>query len=244
MLDLLTDPQIWASLLTLTALEIVLGIDNLIFLSILSDRLPEAQRARARRIGLMLALGGRLALLMTLNWIIGLTSPLFSLFDVTISWRDIILIAGGLFLLVKATTEMHHLVEGAGADGPTRATAGFTSVIIQIFMLDLVFSLDSILTAVGMTDHLPIMVTAIIIAMGIMLAAAEPVAGFINQHPNVKMLAQAFLLLIAVALIADGMHFHIPRGYLYFAIAFSSMVEVLNILAARRRKAKQFKMSE
>jgi len=239
MLTLLTDPQVWASLLTLTALEIVLGIDNLIFLSILSDRLPEAQRARARRIGLLLALGGRLALLTAINWIIGLTSPLFSLFDITISWRDIILIGGGLFLLVKATTEMHHLVEGAGKDGPTRPPATFTSVILQILALDLVFSLDSILTAVGMTDHLPVMIAAVIIAMGVMLAAAEPMAGFINQHPNVKMLAQSFLLLIAMALIADGAHFHIPRGYLYFAIAFSAMVEFLNILVARRRKAKR-----
>ncbi|RMF08788.1 MAG: TerC family protein [Alphaproteobacteria bacterium] len=239
MLSLFTDMEVWASLLTLTALEIVLGIDNLIFLSIISDRLPEAARARARRLGLGLALIGRIGLLTILTWIIGLTAPLFVVFEVTVSWRDLILIAGGLFLLVKATTEMHHLVEGAGGDGATRRPASFLSVIVQILLLDLVFSLDSILTAVGMTAHLPVMIAAIVIAMAVMIAAAEPVATFINQYPNVKMLAQAFLLLIAVALIADGAHFHIPRGYLYFAIAFSALVEFLNILAARRRRARR-----
>ena len=240
MLDLLADPNAWASLATLTILEIVLGIDNLIFISIVSARLPEAQQATARRLGLGLALAGRIALLFSLTWIISLTRPLFELFAIEVSWRDIVLVLGGLFLLVKGTMEIHHTMEGEMEEpGRARKAAAFMAVIGQILLLDLVFSVDSVLTAIGMADHLSIMVTAVVIAIIVMVAAAEPVSAFIQRHPTVKMLALAFLLLIGVALIADGAHFHIPRGYLYFAIAFSCGVEVLNLLAARRRRAQR-----
>ena len=234
----LTDPQIWGALLTLTALEIVLGIDNVIFISLVAERLPVGQRAKARAIGLSAALVMRLALLATIAWIIGLTAPAFTVFDFTMSWRDLILLAGGLFLLVKATLEIHRSVEGEDHDADTdRAPASFGLVIAQIMVLDLVFSLDSIITAVGMTKHLPIMITAVIIAVAVMFFAAGAVSAFISRHPTTKMLALSFLLLVGVALVADGLHFHIPRGYLYFAIAFSVLVELLNLSAARRRKA-------
>jgi predicted tellurium resistance membrane protein TerC len=234
MLDLLTDYQVWASLLTLTALEIVLGIDNLIFLSIVSGRLPRNQQPAARRIGLALALLGRVALLFSLTWLIGLTAPILTLAGFDLSWRDVVLIVGGAFLIVKGTMETHHMLEGQ-EEGHRIGTVTFFSAIVQITLLDVVFALDSIITAVGMTQHLPVMVTAVVIAMIIMLVAADPVGNFVNKHPTVKMLALSFLLLVGVALIADGMHFHIPRGYLYFAIAFSAGVEALNLLAARAR---------
>ena len=234
----LTDPQIWGALLTLTALEIVLGIDNVIFISLVAERLPAGQRAKARAIGLGAALVMRLALLATIAWIIGLTAPAFTVFDFALSWRDLILLAGGLFLLVKATLEIHRSVEGEDQEAESgRAPGRFGVVIAQIMVLDLVFSLDSIITAVGMTRHLPIMIAAVVIAVGVMFFAAGAVSAFIARHPTTKMLALSFLMLIGIALVADGLHFHIPRGYLYFAIAFSVLVELLNLSAARRRKA-------
>ena len=246
MIDLLSDPQVWASLLTLTLLEVVLGIDNVIFLSIVSGRLPPAQQPRARVIGLGLAAGMRILLLFSIGWIIGLTQPIFSVFEQSVSWRDIVLIVGGLFLLVKGTMEIHHMAEAAEED-VRAAPASFAGVIAQIVMLDIVFSLDSVITAVGMSQHLPVMVTAVLISVAVMLLAAKPIGDFINRHPTVKMLALSFLLLVGVALIADGFHFHIPRGYLYFAIAFSVMVECLNLLAARaraRRRAGRMRQRE
>jgi predicted tellurium resistance membrane protein TerC len=235
MLELLTDPHAWISLATLSVLEIVLGIDNIIFLSIVSARLPEHQQATARRIGLGLALLARVLLLLSLTWMIGLTQPLFEILGFAVSWRDIVLVVGGVFLIVKGTIETHHMLEGHGAEG-VAGTASFAAVITQIVLLDLVFSLDSVITAIGIAEHVPIMVAAIVIAMAIMLLAAEPTARFVNAHPTVKMLALSFLLLVGAALVADGMHFHIPRGYLYFAIAFSMGVESLNLLAARARR--------
>jgi predicted tellurium resistance membrane protein TerC len=234
MIELLSDPQAWASLLTLTALEIVLGIDNVIFLSIVTGKLPEHQQRQARIIGLALAALMRIGLLMAITWIIGLTAPLLTLGDYVLSWRDVVLIAGGVFLLAKGTIEIHHQTEGGEAGGQAKATS-MASAIVQIVLLDIVFSIDSVITAVGMAQHLPIMVAAVLISVAVMLLAAAPVSTFVNRHPTVKMLALSFLLLVGVALIADGLHFHIPRGYLYFAIAFSIGVEMLNLLAARAR---------
>jgi predicted tellurium resistance membrane protein TerC len=238
MLELLTDPEAWLSLATLAVLEIVLGIDNIIFLSIVSARLPVEQQMLARRIGLGLALLARVLLLLSLTWMIGLTQPIFEVAGFAVSWRDIVLGVGGLFLIVKGTMEMHHMLEGHGGESMA-GTATFAAVITQIVLLDLVFSLDSVITAIGVAQHIPIMIAAIVIAMVVMLLAAEPTARFVNAHPTVKMLALSFLLLVGVALIADGLHFHIPRGYLYFAIAFSIGVESLNLWAAtaRRRRA-------
>ena len=235
MLELLTDYQVWASLLTLTALEIVLGIDNLIFLSIVSGRLPRHQQRLARQLGLALALVGRVALLFSLTWIIGLTRPVVSVFGFDASWRDIVLLLGGLFLLVKGTMETHHMLEGQDQEAGV-GTLTFGVAVAQIIVLDVVFALDSIITAVGMTDLLPVMVAAVVVAMMVMLVAANPVGDFVNAHPTVKMLALSFLLLVGMALVADGLHYHIPRGYLYFAIAFSALVEALNLLAAKARK--------
>jgi len=236
MFDWIADPNIWASLLTLTFLEIVLGIDNIIFLSIITERVAENRRILAQRLGLGLALFGRIALLAGLVWLTKLTQPLFEVFSLEVSWRDIILMAGGLFLLAKATSEIHHSVEGAEAQAGGGKAASFAVAIVQILAIDLVFSLDSVITAVGMTDNLPIMVTAVVIAIGVMMFAATPISNFIRHHPTTKMLALAFLLLIGVALVADALHFHVPRGYLYFAIAFSLLVELLNLAAFRRRK--------
>jgi predicted tellurium resistance membrane protein TerC len=241
MIELLSDPHVWASLLTLTALEIVLGIDNLIFLSIVSGRLPEHQQRLARQIGLALALVGRIALLFSLTWIIGLTEPVLTILGFELSWRDLVLMGGGLFLLVKGTMETHHMLEGH-EEGAAVGTITFFSAVVQIILLDVVFALDSIITAVGLAQHLWVMITAVVIAMIVMLVAAGPVGDFVNRHPTVKMLALSFLLLVGVALIADGLHFHIPRGYLYFAIAFSAAVEGLNLWAAsarRKRRAAQ-----
>jgi predicted tellurium resistance membrane protein TerC len=231
--------DIWASLATLTALEIVLGIDNLLFISIVAGRMPKEKQAIVRTTGLALALLMRVALLAAISWIVGLTRPLFTVADFTASWRDIILLGGGLFLLTKGTLEIHHSVEGADAGANGGAVGGMAKAIAQIIVLDLVFSLDSIITAVGMTDRLPVMVAAVVIAMAVMLFAAGPVSRFVEAHPTTKMLALSFLILIGVALVADGLHFHIPRGYLYFAIAFSVGVEGLNLLAARRRKRRR-----
>jgi predicted tellurium resistance membrane protein TerC len=236
MLDWIADPNIWASLLTLTFLEIVLGIDNIIFLSIITERVAENRRVLAQRLGLGLALFGRLVLLAGLVWLTRLTEPIFDIFGFAVSWRDIILMAGGLFLLAKATSEIHHTVEGAEEQAGAAKVTSFAAAIVQILAIDVVFSLDSVITAVGMTDNLPIMVTAVVIAIAVMMFAATPISNFIRRHPTTKMLALAFLLLIGVALVADALHFHVPRGYLYFAIAFSLLVELLNLAAANRRK--------
>lgn len=236
---LLFDPEAWASLLTLTVLEVVLGIDNLLFISILSNRLPLEQQAGARRSGLALAVITRLLLLASIAWLAGVTEPLFSIFEHTVSLRDLVLLGGGLFLLAKGTTEIHATVEGVEEEMREAKVTGYWSVIVQIAILDIVFSLDSVITAVGMSRHLPIMAAAIIIAIGIMMFAAEPLSKFINTHASVKMLALSFLILVGVALVADGLHFHIPRGYLYFAIAFSIGVEVLNLMAKRRRERRR-----
>lgn len=236
-MDWLSDPQIWASLLTLTALEIVLGIDNLVFIAIIAGRLPPERQDSARQLGLALALITRLALLASIVWIIGLTRPLFEVFGHAVSWRDIILIAGGFFLLYKGTREIHHRLEGdAAPEAENTARASFAGVIAQIMLLDMVFSLDSVITAVGMASELWVMAAAIIIAVAIMLAASGPLAAFVDRHPTVKMLALSFLLLIGMALVADGVGFHLPKGYIYAAIGFSVGVEVLNQLAARRRR--------
>ncbi|MDQ3025923.1 MAG: TerC family protein [Pseudomonadota bacterium] len=232
-----TSPEIWVSLLTLLALEIVLGIDNLLFISILAERLPEHQRAKARKVGLALALITRLMLLAVLAWIVSLTAPFITVGKFALSWRDLILIGGGLFLLFKATHEIHNEVEGDEEDrGPGRTAASFGAVVSQIAIVDIVFSLDSVITAVGMADELWVMVVAVIAAMLVMIVASTPLARFIAAHPTVKMLALSFLLLIGVLLIAEGLHFHIPKGYVYFALAFSVMVEALNTWVQRRRR--------
>lgn len=233
-MDFLLDPNIWASFLTLAMLEIVLGIDNVIFVSIAASRARPELRQRARVIGLTGALLMRVALLSALTWIIGLSEPLAQFGDFVVSWRDIILGGGGLFLLVKSTLEIHSDVQGlVHRDDETGEikviTSAFSVVIVQIMVLDLVFSLDSIITAIGMTDMLPIMIAAIVVAIILMMVASGPLSDFIERHPTTKMLALAFLLIVGVALIADALHFHIPRGYLYFAIAFSTLVEGLNL---------------
>jgi predicted tellurium resistance membrane protein TerC len=236
-MEWLSDPQIWASLLTLTTLEIVLGIDNLVFIAIIAGRLPAERRDQARKVGLALALITRLGLLASIVWIIGLTEPLFQVFGHALSWRDIILIAGGFFLLYKGTHEIHNRLEGdAPHQEANRRAASFGSVVTQIMVLDIVFSLDSVITAVGMANELWVMAAAVIIAVVIMLAASGPLAEFIDRHPTVKMLALSFLLLIGMTLVADGAGFHVPKGYIYAAIGFSIGVEALNQLAARRRK--------
>ena len=239
-MELLTSAEAWAALLTLTALEIVLGIDNVIFISVLVARIPEPQATRARQIGLLLALVFRIVLLSVLVWLIGLTEPVVTVKSVALSWRDIILIAGGMFLIAKATHEIHAEVESGeqDADGASAKNAFFW-VIMQIIVVDMVFSLDSIITAIGMAQDLEIMVAAVVIACVIMYVSSGPVARFVANHPTTKMLALAFLVLIGVALVADGFKFHIPRGYIYFAITFSAAVEFFNVLAKRnRRKAK------
>jgi predicted tellurium resistance membrane protein TerC len=237
-MDWLGDAQIWASLLTLTALEIVLGIDNLVFITILAGRLPPERQSRARQMGLGLALITRLALLGSIAWIVGLTQPLFELFGHPVSWRDIILIGGGLFLIYKGTHEIHQRLEGEAAKEPRgRVRTSFSGTIAQIVLLDIVFSLDSVITAVGMANQFWVMATAVVIAVLIMLGASGPVSAFVNRHPTVKMLALSFLLLIGMTLVADGAGIHVPKGYIYAAIGFSVMVEALNQLAARRRNS-------
>jgi predicted tellurium resistance membrane protein TerC len=236
MIELLTSAEAWAALATLTALEIVLGIDNVIFLSVLVARIPERQAKHARRVGLALALVFRIVLLTVLVWLIGLTAPVFTLGKLPLSWRDVILMAGGLFLIGKATFEIHAEIEGnVGERGGRQATNAFAWVIVQIVVIDLVFSLDSIITAIGMAQDLAVMVAAVTIACVIMYGSSGPVAAFVARHPTTKMLALSFLVLIGVALVADGFKFHIPRAYIYFAIAFAFAVEVFNILAGRNR---------
>jgi predicted tellurium resistance membrane protein TerC len=238
-MEWLSDPQTWASLLTLTVLEIVLGIDNLVFLSILTSRVPPEHQPIARQIGLLLALGLRLGLLAAIAWIMRLTEPVLTVAGWMFSWRDLILIGGGLFLVYKGTDEIHERIEGAGEHEAIQAgRTSLAGTIVQVALLDIVFSLDSVITAVGMASRLPVMMAAVIIAVGVMMLAAGPVSGFINRHPTVKMLALSFLLLIGMTLIADGFGAHVPRGYIYAAIGFSIFVELLNQLAGRKRGAK------
>lgn len=240
-MDLLLDPNVWASFVALSALEIVLGIDNVIFLSIVTQKLSDDEARRARQIGLGLALAFRILMLLTIFWIIGLTQPLFSVFELDISIRDVILIAGGLFLIIKATQEVHAEIEGEEEEEnkPAPVAAAFGSIIAQIVVIDAIFSIDSIVTAVGMAEHVEVMIAAVVLAIGVMYVAAEPVASFIARHPTTKMLALSFLMLVGVALVADGLHFHIPRGYIYFAMAFAVATEFFNIMAIRRRRLRR-----
>jgi predicted tellurium resistance membrane protein TerC len=239
-LSLLTDPHAWAALVTLTALEIVLGIDNLVFISVLTARLAEDKARRARLIGLSLAFIFRVIMLAALTWLMGLTAPLFSIFGMGISWRDIILVGGGMFLIAKATHEIHGEVEASDSSAEaTASTQAFAWIVVQLVAIDLVFSLDSILTAIGMAEDLEVMIAAVVIAMIVMYAAANPVGAFIAAHPTTKMLALAFLVLIGVALVADGFEFHIPRGYIYFAMAFAAAVEAFNVMAKRNRQRRR-----
>ena len=232
----IADPAVWASLVTLTAMEIVLGIDNIVFISVVVGRLPPEQAKQARQLGLAMALVFRILLLFTLFWIIGLTQPVFTLLGRDFSWRDLVLIGGGMFLLVKATREIHADVEGDGAEGSAgKVYAAFGMTVAQIALIDLVFSIDSIITAIGMAQHIGVMIAAVIIAVAIMYVASGPVAGFIDRHPTTRMLALAFLLMIGLALVADGVGYHIERGYIYAAMGFSALVEVLNVLAKRNR---------
>jgi predicted tellurium resistance membrane protein TerC len=244
MLDLLADPHAWAALVTLSALEIVLGIDNVVFISILVSRLDPAVVIRARQIGLGLALIFRILLLFALTFLIGLKAPVFAVLGQAFSWHDIILFAGGLFLIAKATHEMHAEIEGADeaeeeATGDAVRRATFSMVIAQIIVIDLVFSIDSIVTAIGMAQDIRIMIAAVAVAVGVMYVASGPVARFVAAHPTTKMLALAFLVLIGVALVADGFGVHIPRGYIYFAMAFAGAVEVFNVIALRKRKKRR-----
>jgi predicted tellurium resistance membrane protein TerC len=238
MLDLLNDPAVWASFLTLTLLEIVLGVDNVIFISIAASRLPEDQRPRARFLGLMGALVLRIGLLFSIAWIIGLSEPFTTLFGWAVSWRDVILLAGGLFLIYKATTEIFDEVEGGDLDTAEDRViaAAFTGVIFQIMLLDLVFSIDSVITAVGIADHIEVMVAAIAVAIVVMMVAATPIAEFVEAHPSTKMLALAFLVMVGMALVADGFHFHIERGFIYAAMVFGGAVEALNLVRQKRRR--------
>jgi predicted tellurium resistance membrane protein TerC len=234
-MDWLADPQAWIGFLTLAALEIVLGIDNVIFISILAGKLPANQQDKARRIGLLLAMFMRIALLLSLSWIIRLTAPLFTVLGQEISGRDLVLLLGGLFLIGKSTHEIHDRLEGDEGEKSTKVAASLRSVLIQIVLLDIVFSLDSVITAVGMVDEIGVMIAAVVVAVGFMFVFAKPIGEFVERHPTVKMLALSFLLMIGVALIAEGLDQHIPKGYIYFAMAFSVMVELLNL---RMKKVK------
>lgn len=239
MLDLLYDPNVWAAFLTLTAMEIVLGIDNIVFISVLVSRLPKEQADRARRLGLALALVFRILLLLVISWIIGLTQPAFDIAGFAPSWKDLILIVGGGFLIYKATHEMHAEIEEPHEESDSlkkTASMAFAAIISQIIVIDLVFSIDSIVTAVGMADHVEVMIAAVIVAVGVMFIASGPVADFVAKHPTTKMLALAFLLLIGTSLVADGLGFHIPKGYIYSAMAFSVLVEAVNIIAKERKQ--------
>jgi len=233
-MEWLADPQVWLALVTLTALEIVLGIDNIIFISIQAGKLPPHQQEKARIVGLGLAMFIRIALLFSLTWLMGLTAPLFSVLNNDISWRDIILIVGGLFLIWKSTMEIHEKLEGEEGHSAARAGATFAAVIVQILLLDIVFSLDSIITALGMANQLAVMVAAVVMAVGFMMLFSGKISAFVDRHPTIKMLALSFLLMIGLALIGDGFDMHIPKGYIYFAMAFSVMVEMLNLRLRRK----------
>jgi predicted tellurium resistance membrane protein TerC len=232
--EFLTDPQVWLAFLTLTALEIVLGIDNIIFISILVGRLPPEQRARGRTIGLSLAMITRILLLLSITWVMGLSADLFSVMGRGVSGRDLILFGGGLFLMAKSTLEIHGSLEGEEAQREAKGRATFGSVIIQIAIIDIVFSLDSVITAVGMADQVEVMIAAVVVAVFVMMFLAGPISDFVDRHPTIKMLALSFLILIGVALVGEGLGFHIPKGYIYFAMAFSVAVEMLNIQVRKR----------
>jgi predicted tellurium resistance membrane protein TerC len=234
-MELLLDPAVWFSFLTLAVLEVVLGIDNIIFLSIVTGKLPPEKQPFARRVGLGMALILRILLLCTIAWIAKLTNPVFTVHDFDVSWRDVIMMGGGLFLIYKSTSEVHHMVDSDDEDEKEAKASSLMSVIVQIAVLDLVFSLDSVITAIGMADHLSVMIAAVVFAILIMLLASESVSRFVNNNPSITMLALSFILLVGMALVADGLHFHIPKGYLYFAIAFSLGVETLNLMAAKAR---------
>jgi predicted tellurium resistance membrane protein TerC len=240
-MEWLAQPEAWIALATLTALEIVLGIDNIIFISILVGRLPPESRQRARVIGLGLAMGMRILLLLSLTWIMSLTKPLFSVMEHAVSTRDLILVGGGLFLLAKSTFEIHNSLEGEEETAESKAAASFGGVLLQVAVLDMVFSLDSVITAVGLADHVPVMVLAIVISVGVMMVSAKAIGDFVDDHPTIKMLALSFLILVGVTLMAEGLGFHLPKGYIYFAMAFSVAVEILN-LRIRRRAAKPVKL--
>jgi predicted tellurium resistance membrane protein TerC len=236
MIEWLTNPQTWIALVTLTALEIVLGVDNVIFVSILASKLPPERQPRARRLGLFLAMFMRIALLFSITWLIRLTAPLFGVAGHEFSGRDLILLAGGLFLIAKATYEIHDKLEGEEGATSARVATSFSAVIIQVMLLDIVFSLDSVITAVGMANDLPVMVAAVVAAVGVMMVSADAIAGFVERHPTVKILALSFLLLIGVSLMADGLHQHISKGYIYFAMAFSVFVEMINLRVRGRAR--------
>mgnify|MGYP001183531515 FL=1 len=242
-MDWLADPQTWIAFITLVVLELVLGVDNVIFISILAGKLPTHRQDRARTIGLGLAIISRVLLLLSLSWVISLTEPLFSVLTYEISGRDIILILGGLFLLGKSTHEIHQKLEGVEGHASAHIGPSFASVIVQILLLDVIFSLDSVITAVGMVDQLAIMIAAVIIAAGVMIVSARQISGFVDRHPTIKMLALSFLLLIGFTLIVEGLHQHIPKGYIYFAMAFSVAVELLN-LRLRKVRAEPVKLHE
>jgi predicted tellurium resistance membrane protein TerC len=235
-MEWITDPQIWISLITLTALEVVLGIDNVIFISILAGKLPADQQAKARQTGLMLALVTRILLLCSLAWMVKLTAPLFAVGSFNVSGRDLILLSGGLFLIVKSTMEIHEKLEGVEAAAHKKGAAKFNAIIVQILLLDIVFSLDSVITAIGMANSLGVMVAAVVIALGVMLRYAGVISDYVHEHPTLKMLALSFLLLIGVTLVAEGTHQHVDKGYIYFAMAFSFGVEILN-LKLRKKSA-------
>ena len=241
MLELLSNPQTWIAFATLTLLELVLGIDNIIFISILVDKLPKDRREMARRLGLFMAMFMRIGLLLVLAWIVGLVTPLFSVFGMEISGRDLILILGGMFLIWKSTTEIHQSMEGEEEHGSSAVKATFAAVILQIMVIDLVFSLDSIITAVGMVDDVRVMIAAVIASVGLMMLFAGPIGRFVSDHPTIKMLALSFLVVVGVVLVAEGFDHHVPKGYVYFAMAFSLGVEVLNI-RMRKRSAKPVKL--
>jgi predicted tellurium resistance membrane protein TerC len=238
-MEWVTSPEAWAALTTLTLLEIVLGIDNIVFISILVGRLPTEQRQRARILGLGFAMGTRILLLLVITWIMRLEAVLFTAFDVDISGRDLILLAGGLFLIAKATLEIHDSLEGESEHAEGAVRIGFVSAVVQIGIIDIVFSLDSVITAVGMAEHLPVMIIAVVLAVIVMMFAARTIGEFVDDHPTVKMLALSFLVLIGVALIGEGVDLHIPKGYIYFAMAFSVVVEMLNLRVRARRKPVQ-----
>jgi predicted tellurium resistance membrane protein TerC len=238
MFELLSDPNVWIAFATLTVMEIVLGIDNIVFISVLVSRLPKEQADKARRLGLALALIFRILLLLVISWIIGLTQPAIELWGLALSWKDIILIGGGFFLIYKATHEMHAEMEEPHEPSlASAAKSAFSAIIVQIIIIDMVFSIDSIVTAVGMAEHVEVMIAAVIVAVGVMFVASGPVADFVAKHPTTKMLALAFLLLIGVSLVADGFGFHIPKGYIYSAMGFSVLVEAINIIVKQRKRA-------
>jgi len=237
LLAILSDPQMWIAFFTLTALELVLGIDNIIFISILVDKLPPAEREKARRIGLFLAMFMRVGLLLTLSWLVGLTAPLFTITGAELSGRDLILIFGGLFLVWKSTKEVHQLTEGEEGHASGKVKTSFTAIILQIIIIDMVFSLDSIITAVGMVDEVAVMIAAVIVSVGLMMLFARAIGDFVSAHPSIKMLALSFLLVVGVMLIAEGFDHKVPKGYIYFAMAFSVAVEMLNIRMRKKKKA-------